>query len=946
MATLSAMMSDIDPGPPAAGRPARVVQAGNDASSARTPSPLTTTTPPAESGLSTAEAARRLAEDGPNALPGGQRRSLLAIAGETLREPMFGLLLAAGTLYLVFGDLQEGLTLFGFVGVTLGLTLYQEGQTERTIEALRDLTSPRALVVRDGLPQRIAGTDVVRGDLLQLAEGARVPADAVLLIADGLRVDESLLTGEAVPVTKRAARPDELPALADPAAMATPITASADRPGGDDLPSVYAGSLIVQGHGLARVTATGARSEIGRIGSALGAVVAERSPLQKQTMSLVRNLALLALALSAALVLAHGLLRGDWLQALLAGIALAMAMLPEEYPVVLTVFPALGARRLAKAGVLTRRITAIETLGATTVLCSDKTGTLTGNRMAVTHLAAGGPDLPHRLALDTLAPGSSVAGPPAAGPSADRQSVDRQTPEGPLPEAFHTLVEYSILASVVDPFDPMEQAFHELGQRFLVDTEHLHRDWQLVQTYALSPALRAMSHVWATTGAATAEGMQNVAAKGAPEAVMDLCHLAAATQAGIARAVDALAADGLRVLAVARGRFTGPAWPANEHDFDFEFVGLLGLSDPVRPQVPGAIAECRAAGIRVVMITGDYPATARAIARQAGLTGLADATGAVANDLLSGDEMAALDDAALRERMATVNVCARIAPEQKLRIVQALKARGDIVAMTGDGVNDAPALRAAHVGVAMGGRGTDVARESASLVLLHDDFTAIVAAVRLGRRIFDNLRKAMSYILAVHVPIAGMALLPVLLGWPVVLYPTHIALLQMIIDPACSIAFENEPAEDGLMRRPPRRTDLPLFGGATLWLALLQGLGALALVMAALVWANQRLPEPQARALAFATLVVANLALILSSRSATQPLWVSWRTPNRTLWVLLGLGLALLLAALYLPCAAGVLRFAPLPALDLAAACGLGLLSLAWYEGVKWARRALHKPAT
>ncbi|MDO9103147.1 MAG: HAD-IC family P-type ATPase [Candidatus Nitrotoga sp.] len=459
----------------------------------------------------------------------------------------------------------------------------------------------------------------------------------------------------------------------------------------------------------------------------------------------------------------HGLIKGDWLQALLAGIALAMAMLPEEYPVVLTVFPALGARRLSKEGVLTRRINAIETLGATTVLCSDKTGTLTENRMTVTHLAAGGVALEDRLALDSVT-------------------------DGRLPEAFHGLVEVAILASVVDPFDPMEKAFHQLGERFLADTEHLHHDWRLVQTYALSPALRAMSHVWAASG----DGAQTLATKGAPEAVVDLCHLNDAQKARIASVVDELAAEGLRVLSVARGSFVGQDWPASEHDFDFEFVGLLGLADPVRPQV----AECHAAGIRVVMITGDYPATAQAIAHQAGI---AEREG----DVLSGDEIATLSDEALRERMATVGVCARIAPEQKLRIVKALKARGDIVAMTGDGVNDAPALRAAHVGVAMGGRGTDVARESASLVLVDDNFAAIVAAVRLGRRIFDNLRKAMSYILAVHVPIAGMALLPVLFGWPALLYPMHIALLELIIDPACSIAFENEPAESDVMQRRP-----------------------------------------------------------------------------------------------------------------------------------------------
>lgn len=851
-----------------------------------------------DTGLSAAEAARRLREEGPNALPGGERRTLLSIALETMREPMFLLLLAAGTLYLVFGDLQEGLTLFGFVLVTLTLTLVQEGRTESAIEALRDLTSPRALVIRDGMPQRIAGRDVVRGDLLKLTEGDRVPADALLVSADGVRADESLLTGESVPVGKRLALAAEL----DAAATAGAAEARRMPPGGDELPMVYAGTLVVQGQAMARVTASGARSEIGRIGTALGTVASERTPLQRQTAVLVRRLALLALALSLSLVLMHGLQRGDWLQALLAGIALAMAMLPEEYPVVLTVFPALGARRLSKEGVLTRRINAIETLGATTVLCSDKTGTLTENRMTVTHLVAGGVAADQRFAVPT-------------GEGAE------------LPEPFHALVEVAILASVVDPFDPMEKAFHQLGQRFLADTEHLHRDWRLVQAYALSPALRAMSHVWAS-GASAVDGMQTVAAKGAPEAVVDLCHLGEADRTRIAAVVDELAAQGLRVLGVARGRFAGRDWPASEHDFDFEFLGLLGLADPVRAEVPAAVAECRAAGIRVLMITGDYPATARAVARQAGLAE-GDA------DVLSGDEIAALSDDALRERLARVSVCARIAPDQKLRIVQALKARGEIVAMTGDGVNDAPALRAAHVGVAMGGRGTDVARESSSLVLVDDNFASIVRSVRLGRRIFDNLRKAMSYILAVHVPIAGMALLPVLFGWPPLLYPMHIALLELIIDPACSVAFENEPAESDVMHRPPRDAAAPLFGGATLWLALLQGTGVLVVVLLAHAWAAPRLPEAQARAFAFATLVTGNLALILSNRSARGSLWTTLRTPNAILWWVIGGAVALLMAALYSPWAVQVLRFAPLPAPALAGAFALGLLSVVWFEALK-----------
>ena len=838
--------------------------------------------PTSDEGLSAAQAAQRLQDDGPNVLPGEQRRGLRAIVRETLQEPMFMLLLAAGTLYLVLGDLQEGMILFGLVLVVLALTLYQEGKTEHALAALRDMTSPRARVLRDGQPQRIAGADVVCGDILLLAEGDRIAADAVLLTGADVQVDESLLTGESLPVQKLAA------ADATDAAQG----------------NLFSGTLLVGGHGTARVTATGARSEIGRIGEALQTLVNERSPLKLQTARLVRVLALIAFGASGFMVLAYGGLRGDWLGALLAGIALAMALLPQEFTVVLTVLPALGAWRLAKEKVLTRRIAAIETLGATSVLCADKTGTLTENRMTVTQLYV-----------------------PAG---ASTLSVDyASTTE--LPETFHTLVEYSILASMADPFDPMEKAFHRLGQHFLADTEHLHRDWTLRQEYGLTPQLRAMSHVWQAVESDRQGHV--VAAKGAPEAIIDLCHLDVAAQAQIEAAVETMAAIGLRVLGVAQARFVGDAWPAIEHDFEFEFVGLLGLADPLRAEIVDAVAECRSAGIRVVMITGDYPATARAIAQAAQL----DVSRP--DQMLSGDELARLSDAELGERMQHVSVCARIAPQQKLRIVQALKANGEIVAMTGDGVNDAPALKAAHVGVAMGGRGTDVAREAASIVLLDDNFASIVRAVRLGRRIFDNLRKSMSYILAVHVPIAGLALLPVLLGWPTVLFPLHIAFLELVIDPACSMVFENEPSESDVMKRPPRDASAPLFAGTTLALALLQGLGVLAVVLAGYAWSTTWLAEPAARAFAFSTLVIGNVALIFSNRTGSATLWASLRVPNRTLWSVAGVTLGLLALTLYVPWLSKLFFFAPLAAADLLTAAGLGLLSALWFEAIKLARR-------
>ena len=384
------------------------------------------------------------------------------------------------------------------------------------------------------------------------------------------------------------------------------------------------------------------------------------------------------------------------------------------------------------------------------------------------------------------------------------------------------------------------------------------------------------------------------------------------------------------MLGVARAAFSGPGLPNSEHDFDFVFSGLAGLADPLRQGIPDAVHQCREAGIRVIMITGDYPVTASTIALQAGLA---------PGEVLSGDALAAMNETALRQHIRTASVCARIAPEQKLRIVQALKENGDIVAMTGDGVNDAPALKAAHVGIAMGKRGTDVAREAASIVLLDDNFTSIVHAVQHGRRIFHNMQKSMSYILSMHVPIAGMALLPLLLGWPVMLYPMHIVFLELIIDPACSLAFENEPAEADIMQQRPRDPEVPLFGGWTLGLAILQGVGALLAVMAAYGWATSALPEAEARAFAFATLIIANLALIFSNRSRTRTIVESLRSPNPVLWMVTGAALGLLMLALYLPFLANVFRFAPISLSQLAAAIGIGITSVLWFEMLKLFRR-------
>ena len=834
-------------------------------------------------GLTGEEASRRLREEGHNELPASKSRSVFAIAFDVVREPMFLLLVACGAIYLLLGDVREALMLITFVFVVMGITLYQERKTERALEALRDLSSPRALVIRGGEQQRIPGREVVRDDLLVLAEGDRVPADAMLLSCTNFTVDESLLTGESVPVRK----------------ATWDGTAVIGRPGGDDLPFVYSGSMVVQGQGIARVQATGLRTELGKIGKALQTVKEEETPLQRETGRLVRTLAIAGLFLCALVVVVYGVTRGNWLDGILAGLTLAMAMVPEEFPVVLTVFLALGAWRISKRRVLTRRVPTVETLGSATVLCVDKTGTLTMNRMAVRKLFADGKYF----------------------------DCEGDTPP-PLPETYHELVEFSILASQRDPFDPMEKALRGIGDRFLARTEHLHQDWTLVREYPLSPELLALSHVWKAP-----DGQDFIiASKGAPEAVADLCHLDEEDRVALAWHVNGMAEEGLRVLGVARASFRRPDAEGGQHEFPFRFLGLLGFHDPVRPGVPDAVAECRAAGIRVVMITGDYPGTARSIARQIGL--------APADEVITGPELDGMDDGELQRRTRTVNIFARVVPEQKLRLVNALKANGEIVAMTGDGVNDAPALKAAHIGIAMGGRGTDVAREAAALVLLDDDFSSIVQAVRLGRRIFENLRKAMAYIFAIHVPIAGMSLLPVLFGWPLLFFPVHILFLELIIDPACSIVFEAEPAEADVMRRSPRRPQEPLFGRQTVGVSLLQGMSILVILLVIYISALYRgQGEAEARALAFTTLIFANLGLILTNRSWSRTILDTVGNRNPALWWVTGGAIAFLALVLSVPFLRGLFHFARLHTVDLALCFAAGVVSILWFEGLKAYRR-------
>ncbi|QNA86841.1 cation-translocating P-type ATPase [Sphingomonas sp. So64.6b] len=830
---------------------------------------------PSAIGLSNEEAARRLVRDGANELPRTGQRSSLHIAFEVLREPMLALLLAGGVAYLLLGDLTEALILLGFATFSVVVTVIQETRTEHVLEALRDLSAPRALVIRGGARIRIPGREVVQDDLLVLEQGDRVAADAFLIEAADLQTDESLLTGESLPVGKNVATSEAINGTR--------------RAGGEGQPYVYSGSLVARGSAIARVIATGPRSEIGRIGQSLATLDTEAPRLRAETVRIVTWCAIGGAAVALLVVMLFGLLRGGWIDAVLAGIAIGMAMLPEEFPVVLTVFLAMGAWRIGRVGVLTRRAAAIETLGSATILCTDKTGTLTENRMSVAELW-----LPSG---ETMLVATDVA----------------------VPSGYHALLDTAALASAVEPTDPMEIALHKAWRE--AGGPGNRRGAVLQRAYALRPELLAMSNVWEQGDALT------ITAKGAPEAIASLCRLTPDQLSRMTSAVEVMARRGIRVLAVATATPADRNWAASQHDYRYTLTGLVGLADPLRASVPAAVAECRAAGIRVVMITGDYAVTARTIATQAGIA---------AGDVLTGQDLEALDEAGLAARLTTVTVFARIMPEQKLRIVQAFKANGEIVAMTGDGVNDAPSLKAAHIGIAMGKRGTDVAREAAAIVLLDDDFGSIVHSVRLGRRIYDNIRKAMAFIFAVHVPIAGLALLPLFFGLPILFGPIHIALLEMVIDPVCALVFEAERDEADIMQRSPRDPAEALFSFPMIAWSVFQGGVAFALLATLYLletWSG--MPEAELRALTFFALISAIVALILVNRSCTASLRDALVRHNAALRYVAFAITTVTALILFLPSAQALLKFGSIAWSDMALALGLGFTLLVLLETCK-----------
>ncbi len=744
-------------------------------------------------GLTPQDVAHRQKKSGYNELPSKNKLNVIKMLFGLAKEPMIFLLLSTVVIYFICGDRNEALLLMGsFLGI-IGIEFYQDIKTEKSLEALKNLSSPIADVIRAGKRMTIPGREVVVGDIIFLSEGSRVPADAKLISSSGLMVNESLLTGEAESVEKSVKN----------------IVNYRNN-------SVFSGTLVVKGHGIAEVTSIGLQTEIGKIGVSLNNIKSEKTLLKRDVDKAIKVVATGAIALSIVLFFASWMFSGDIIKSILAGLTLSIAILPEEFPIVLTIFLALGSWRLAKKNVLSRRSHMIETLGSVTVLCVDKTGTLTENRMKIQQVA----------------------------------DADGKVFDDDLSKA-HEIIRFGVLASQRHPFDPMEEAFLNLGKDVFKQLDNIYEDNNIMHEYQVEENALSVVHVWGSGG-----DVDQVALKGAPEAVFELCKLSEKEKAKLFERISEFAKLGLRVIAVAKGCGNISHIPKTREDYEYEFLGLVGLADPIRKEAITAAKDCKTAAVRMVMITGDHHDTAVSIAKQVGLN---------FENAITGAEFENLSDEDRKEVIKNVAVFSRVNPSHKLMIVNAFKDAHEVVAMTGDGVNDAPALKAAHVGIAMGQHGTDVARESAGIVLMDDNFSSIVAGIRLGRRIYDNLRKAMSYIIAVHIPIAVLSIFPVMMRWPLLLIPIHIVFMEFIIDPSCTIIFENEKEDDNIMKRAPRKLSESIFNKRMVIGSILKGL-IVAIVITALygLLLQAGWDEMKAGGLTFISLVTSNIFLILN----------------------------------------------------------------------------------
>lgn len=802
---------------------------------------------------------------GSNIPPAPATNMLMAVLKEVVEEPMLVLLIAVTAIYFVLGELGEAYFMLAAIALVSGISFYQDSRSRKALEALEAMNEPLSKVIRGGVLISIPTSEIVVGDMMLVSEGNTINADGIIVHSNDFSVNESALTGEAFAVFKQSDSEDN---------------------------QVYSGAVVVSGLAICEVQQIGANTKIGQLGTAILNIKEEPTLLQLQIRQFVKWMAVAGAVVFFAVWLFNFIRSGSITGSLLKGLTLAMSILPEEIPVAFTTFMALGSRRLMQMGIIVKKIRTVEALGSATIICTDKTGTITQNKMSLQAVYNG----------------------------ADHTLYEA----GHFPEA---LITTAMWASEPVPFDPMEKTLHRLYEE-MVSTD-ARPDYTIIHEYPLDGKPPMMTHIYEN-----AAGQSIVAAKGAPEAILQVCHLPEKEQQTITDQVNALAQKGYRVLGVATSGFTGTNYPATQQELPFNFSGLLAFYDPPKSNINEVFRHFYQAGIKVKIITGDNAVTTRAIARLAGLQ--------QADDAVNGDTLMQMDDQKRLATLQSVNIFTRMFPEAKLAAINALKADNEIVAMTGDGVNDGPALKAAHIGIAMGKKGTEIAKQAAALILVNDDLSNMVDAIAMGRRIYTNIRKAVQYIISIHIPIILTVSLPLFLGWiyPNIFTPVHVIFLEIIMGPTCSIVYENEPMEENAMLQPPRPITQTFLSFRRMNLSILQGLIITAGVLSAYQWCvAQGAGETITRSMVFTTLVLANIFLTLVNRSFYYSFIHSMRNRNKLMVGVIMITLLLLAAMLYIPPVARFFSITGLSLQELLICAAISAASVLWFEVWKlWKR--------
>ncbi len=820
-------------------------------------------------GLSNDEVLQSRTKNGVNSIEHQDNNNFFTSLIEMVKEPMFLLLLTATGIYFITGDFGNGIFMAVAIILVSTISLYQESKSRNAIEALKKLSQPKSKVIRNSEIIEIPSEEIVLGDFIQTEEGTFIPADGVIIRSNDFSINESILTGESLAVLKNETSENN---------------------------QVYLGTIVTSGLAICEVTAIGNQTQLGKIGKSLETIIEEKTPLQIQIGNFVKKMSFVGLAIFGVVWIINYYNSKDVLDSLLKALTLAMSIIPEEIPVAFTTFMALGAWRLMNMGIIVKQTKTVETLGSATVICTDKTGTITENKMSLAQWYT-------------------------------FSSNEISNPKKHLNNDELEVVTLSMWASEPIPFDAMEIALHEAYSKLDIPDER--PNFKLIHEYPLYGKPPMMTHVFENQN-----GTRIIAAKGAPEALIACSNLSENETQQILTAMTTMAMKGFRVLGVGVAQFSGTDYPKTQQEFAFDFKGLVAFYDPPKANIKAVFETFYKAGIQIKIVTGDNAATTSTIAKQIGFRNV--------EKTLNGDELMAMDDATLKEKVMETAIFTRMFPEAKLKIIKALKDNNQIVAMTGDGVNDGPALKSAHIGIAMGKKGTEIAKQAANLILIEDDFSKMIDAIAMGRKIYNNLKKAIQYIISIHIPIIMIVFIPLALGWiyPNIFSPVHVIFLEIIMGPTCSIIYENEPMERNLMLLEPRPFTTTFFKLKEITISIIQGLAiTLGLLFVYQYCVTENCSESVTRTVVFLTLIASNIFLTLTNRSFYYSIFTTLRYKNNLVPIIIGATILITVLLLFVPLFAHFFEFERVSGFQICLSILVGFVSVLWIEIYKGFKR-------